>query len=109
MALSLKRKMHFKFARDFGFVIAPPPPESKVRHRRRLSGLHHAADCPRELLPFGMFCSQMPSASCSQPVVLRVAVLVWHCLPTCGDPTALAESIQSGIQRAVIDAQDFIG
>src|SRR5262245_37661683 len=74
-----------------------------------LGWFHHEPDRPCQPAPFRVLARQ-PFLSCRrQPVVLRFSIAVRHLRPAGGDPAAFLQTMERGVQRAVIHTQDVLG
>ena len=68
----------------------------------------HAIDGAHDLIPAAGLMGQLLAARGGQPVIARPAV-VFRRAPERGDPAAVFQTVQSGIERAVLDLQDVFG
>src|SRR4051812_11872870 len=85
-----------------------PPAVGLVRivNGSPLRRAEHCGDGAGELSPGAGFAFELLAAGCGQLVVLRAAVVLGGA-PACLDPATPFQTMERGIQRALLDAQDI--
>jgi hypothetical protein len=73
-----------------------------------LRGLQHLGNGRGERLPVALFRFQMFPAASREFVKLGAAIVL-RCTPACLDPAASFQAMESGVQRALLDLQNFAG
>src|SRR5438105_3164022 len=70
---------------------------------------HHLRNRLRDSAPLRFLSRQLPSSGWCEAVILELAISSFVELPARGDPPFAAESMERGIQRAVLNLQDVFG